>query len=271
MRKGDRRNVVRPDVAYVLSRRAFLRMGATAVVAPTWAGCLEQPTVPEIPDGDARLLARPGTPTVPAELGETPLGLTVFERDGLLYVPASYDPARPVPLLVTLHGATGSAEDWRGFQDACETRGMAMLSIDSRTRTWDRVGGTFGPDVNYIDGALRHTFERLAVDPTRMALVGFSDGASYALSLGPSNGDLFPHVIAFSPGFSAPHPDRVGSPRIWISHGRTDGILLESRTREQIVPALRNSGYDVEYTDFDGGHEVPPEIGGAALDWFLGP
>jgi len=33
---------------------------------------------------------------------------------------------------------------------------------------------------------------------------GFSDGASYALSVGITNGDLFTHVIAFSPGFVAP-------------------------------------------------------------------
>ncbi len=30
---------------------------------------------------------------------------------------------------------------------------------------------------------------------------GFSDGASYALSLGVPNGDLFTHIVAFSPGF----------------------------------------------------------------------
>lgn len=30
---------------------------------------------------------------------------------------------------------------------------------------------------------------------------GFSDGASYALSLGLPNGNLFSHIVAFSPGF----------------------------------------------------------------------
>jgi phospholipase/carboxylesterase len=34
-----------------------------------------------------------------------------------------------------------------------------------------------------------------------VALGGFSDGASYALSLDLTNGDLFASLIAFSPGF----------------------------------------------------------------------
>jgi len=51
-----------------------------------------------------------------------------------------------------------------------------------------------------------------------VAIQGFSDGASYALSLGLTNGDLFTHVIAFSPGFAAPAEQR-GRPRIYVSHG----------------------------------------------------
>lgn len=253
-----------------LSRRGFLRVGVAALTSPSLAACLEGPSIPaELQDGEARLDARPGVPTESVVLGESPLEISALGRDGLLYVPQTYDAATPAPLLVALHGATGSASNWQGFHTACETRGMVMLAVDSRGRTWDRVGGVFGLDVSFIDAALRHTFARVLVDEQRIALAGFSDGASYALSLGPSNGDLFRQLIAFSPGFSAPHPERIGQPRIWISHGRSDQILLESRTRTEIVPTLRSDGYEVRYVDFDGGHEVPPDIGGAALDWYL--
>lgn len=40
----------------------------------------------------------------------------------------------------------------------------------------------------------------VAIDPAHVAIGGFSDGASCALSLGLVNGDLFTHVMAFSPG-----------------------------------------------------------------------
>ena len=50
---------------------------------------------------------------------------------------------------------------------------------------------------------------QLDVDRQRVCASGFSDGASYALSLGAANGDLFTHIAAFSPGFMRP-PVSVG-------------------------------------------------------------
>jgi phospholipase/carboxylesterase len=46
--------------------------------------------------------------------------------------------------------------------------------------------------------------------------------ASYALSLGIANGNLFSHVLAFSLGFLAP-ASQTGSPRIFVSNGTQDG------------------------------------------------
>ncbi|MGZ4788523.1 MAG: hypothetical protein ACXVZX_08375 [Terriglobales bacterium] len=42
------------------------------------------------------------------------------------------------------------------------------------------------------------------MDPARIAIGGFSDGASYALTIGITNGRLFTHIVAFSPGFMQP-------------------------------------------------------------------
>ncbi|MFH1566745.1 MAG: phospholipase, partial [Gemmatimonadota bacterium] len=76
--------------------------------------------------------------------------------------------------------------------------------------------------------------------------------------------------LAFSPGFvEAPSP-LVGSPAVFVSHGRDDPVLPLAHTRNQIVPTLRASGYQVTFRPFDGGHQLPAEISEAALDWFLG-
>jgi len=91
---------------------------------------------------------------------------------------------------------------------------MLLLAIDSRQKTWDIILGGYGSDIAFIDTALKHTFNCIAVDPTRIAIEGFSDGASYALSVGITNGDLFTHIIAFSPGFMAP-ADQRGKPRLF--------------------------------------------------------
>jgi predicted esterase len=127
--------------------------------------------------------------------------------------------------------------------------------------------GEYGPDISSLDQALTQTFSRYAVDPTRLAIEGFSDGASYALSVGITNGDLFTHVIAFSPGFMAP-ASQVGSPRLFISHGTRDSVLPIDSCSRKIVPQVRRAGYDVLYREFDGPHTIPPAIADSALDWF---
>ena len=107
-------------------------------------------------------------------------------------------------------------------------------------------------------------------DASLVAAEGFSDGASYALSLGLLNGDLFSHVIAFSPGFVlAEH--RRGRPRCFVSHGTHDQVLPIERCSRRIVRELRDDRYDVSYTEFEGGHAVPSEIARAAAEWLLAP
>ena len=58
--------------------------------------------------------------------------------------------------------------------------GFLVLAVPSRDRTWDAVRDTFGLDVAFIDQAVAWTFAHYAVDPDRVAVAGFSDGASYA-------------------------------------------------------------------------------------------
>jgi phospholipase/carboxylesterase len=216
-----------------------------------------------------RLRARPvaGVDSAAAPVGLRPLGFAAA-RDGYLYVPVGYRAERPVPLAVVLHGAGEDARDGLALLRApADEAGLILLSPTSREYTWDLVVGRYGPDVAGIGRVLEQTFARYAVDPARVAIGGYSDGASYALSLGLANGDLFTHVLAFSPGFLAP-PERVGSPRIFVSHGTRDGWLPVERCSRRIVPQLERAGYEVRYREFDGGHVVPPEIGREAADWF---
>ena len=217
-----------------------------------------------------RLLARPAPPPArpAASAGLGPLGLG-SGRDGLLYVPPGYGTAEgKAPLAVMLHGAGGDARSGIShFLDLADEAGLVLLAPESRGRTWDVLTGGYGPDVAFIDRALGHVFERLAVDAERVAAVGFSDGASYALSLGLTNGDLFTRLIAFSPGFMAPATVR-GEPPIFVSHGIHDRVLPIDRCSRRIVPVLERGGYKVRYREFDGAHAVPRSVAREALGWF---
>ncbi len=220
------------------------------------------------PADDPRLTARPRAPFRPVEVGSTNLSPTL-ERGGLLYVPRSYDVATASPLIVALHGGGGSAASWSRLFEACEANGIILVAPDSRARTWDRITSDFGRDVGFIDAALRFTFERCLIDSSKIALAGFSDGASYALSLGPSNGDLFTHLIAWSPGFSSPTDPIVGQPEVFVSHGTADRVLPVAASRVGIVPMFQMDGYSIEYLEFDGVHEMPADVVRRAMEWFL--
>ncbi|MBD2057576.1 phospholipase [Oculatella sp. FACHB-28] len=258
------------------TRRRLLRLGVTGAIPIAVAQISSCTTHNLLSMGSSkqtnlttgRLRARPTQPTETGSAGLHPLGLS-DSRDGVIYVPAGYRGERSAPLILMLHGAGGDAEGAMNIlQDLADPFETILLAVDSRRQTWDVIMSQYGPDVAFIDQALTQTFTRYAIDPNRIAIAGFSDGASYALSVGLTNGDLFKHIIAFSPGFMAP-ADQVGSPRLFVSHGQRDTVLPIDRCSRRIVPRLQQAGYDVLYQEFDGPHTVPGEIRRAALEWFM--
>jgi phospholipase/carboxylesterase len=248
-----------------MHRREFLG-GLTAAFGTV---SLTSPRGAPVPDQDAHLEARPSalsSAKSPAP-GESALGLGSV-RDGLLYVPRGYDSGRPAPLAVMLHGAGRDAQRMRSTFPLADELGLVIVAPDSRGRTWDAIEGRIGPDVEFIDAALRSVFARIRVNPARVAMGGFSDGASYALGLGLANGDLVSHVIAFSPGFVT-SPFRRGKPAVFISHGTQDVVLPINNTSRVIAPRLRAAGYDILYREFDGPHQLLPEIAREAFAWLV--
>ena len=242
-----------------LNRRRFLALGSAALI----------PAAPQRRQGNSRLQARPGVPTATVAPGEHSLGLATG-RDGLLRIPGTYRPDTPAPLALLLHGAGGRARRIVSLLGVADSLGVIVLAPESRDGTWDAIRGDFGPDVEFVNRALEHTFARCAVDKRRVAIGGFSDGASYALSLGLDNGDLFTHILAFSPGFIIPAASRspLGRPRVFVSHGKQDEILPIGSTSRRLVPALENGNYAVTYREFDGPHSVPPSIAHEGFLWF---
>jgi predicted esterase len=217
----------------------------------------------------AHLRARPGSVTTPAPAGLHKLGLG-GKRDSYLYVPPHYTPARPMPLVLLLHGAGGHAHDGiRVLLHLAEHHDLILVAPASHGSSWDIISSRrYGPDRDLADLALAHVFGQYAIDPAHIGIGGFSDGASYALSLGLANGDLFTHVLAFSPGFVGPMTAR-GAPKVFIAHGTGDDILPIDACSRNIVPKLEAAGYAVVYDEFDGRHEIPPQVAQFAVHWFL--
>ena len=254
----------------MISRRQFgLTAGsvlASVVFGDACATAATSATSAE--DREGRLTVRPRA-GVATSLTSGPLGLGDSGRDGVIQMPAKATNG-PMPLLVFLHGATqGAASVVRRIGPAADEAGVVLLAPESRGTTWDAIRGEFGDDVAFLNRALEHVCSRLSVDPARVAVGGFSDGASYGLSLGLANGDLFPRVVACSPGFVIQAPAH-GRPRVFVSHGTADQILPIDQCSRVIVPRLQSIGYDVTFREFDGRHELPPAIATSAIQWMIG-
>jgi phospholipase/carboxylesterase len=250
--------------AVVVSRRLFVKLGSLALAAPWACGLNGGPEAA----ADGRLKSRPKANTAPLAPGQHALNLS-SPRDGWLYIPTGYQHSKPAPLVIAFHGAGQSSSEWLGTRTLANQLGIVLLVPDSRDVTWDVVRGGFDVDVAFVDRALDYTFAHTNIDTKRIALAGFSDGASYALSLGLVNGDLVTHILAFSPGFVVDGQIR-GKPSISITHGTSDGILPIDSTSRRIVPALRAQGYSVQYQEFDGGHTLPQQLGTQVFTWFAG-
>lgn len=176
---------------------------------------------------------------------------------------------RPYALIVALHGAGGSPDSaLNSFRGAWQVPGLVLVAPASKAQTWTAIFSDRDPDLESVDLVVAEAWARCPIERKRLALGGFSDGATYALTLGVANGDLFPAIIALSPGGILAGTTR-GLPRIFVSHGTEDDVLPIAGASDRIVPKLREAGYDVTYRRFRGGHEVAPATSAAAAHWFL--
>lgn len=245
-----------------MQRRTFL---ATAISGLALAcGGVTEPTFSEF-DEPGRIRIRPRKPTRKTVPGTE---IITFQggRRASLRVPPTYRADEALPLIIAFHGGGGRASDFVSYPVQTDSARIVFLAPESAGSTWDAVSGAFGADIDLVNAAIAETFDRCNIDPTRIALVGFSDGGSYALTLGLSNGDNIRYTIAHSPGFFVDVP-RHGHPAFFVSHGTEDQILPISDSSGLIVPRLRGFGDDVTYVQFAGGHTVPLGVQDQAITW----
>jgi pimeloyl-ACP methyl ester carboxylesterase len=112
-------------------------------------------------------------------------------------IPASYDPAKPMPLYVYLHGRSHDTPDlgltWvGGNDDAGSGRGAGGSGSYIRVEAFGRGNNSFRwageTDVLEVIASVR---KRYNIDPDRILLAGFSMGGAGSWQIGLHNPDLF--------------------------------------------------------------------------------
>ena len=209
---------------------------------------------------------------------QAPTGFVSIERAGssaVLLTPDEIDPERRYPLITVLHGAGRQDEMLvKACRDEPERRQALFLVPRSLHPTWDLIAAPGRPDLDFLEYAYDLICRRYPVDAGRQALLGYSDGASYALSVGLSNPRLFRAIMGWAAGFATLDPEaRIdGEPRpdVLLEYGTHDPLFPFEQVALPMRDTLQRAGYRVEFRVDEGGRHWPsgdflPE----SLDWFF--
>ena len=113
-----------------------------------------------------------------------------FMHDGInrtysFYIPASYNPAQPVPLIIGLHGTSSSGalfSQYRNFKPIADTANFIMVHPDGTTilgqKFWNygNVAGSTVDDVGFLVALIDTISAHYAINQNRVYSVGMSNG-----------------------------------------------------------------------------------------------
>ncbi len=196
------------------------------------------------------------------------------ERGGFwLYIPEHYVPDRAWPLIVALHGGSGTGRLflWSWLRDA-RSRGAILVAPTSLGSTWALLGPD--PDSQNLARVLAFIRTRWNVDTARLLLTGMSDGGTFTYLSGLAAQSPFTHLAPVAAAF---HPmlaqmadaERTRGLPIHIIHGTLDWMFPVALAR-QAERALSGAGASVVLREIDDlSHTYPRELNQAILRWLL--
>lgn len=148
-------------------------------------------------------------------------------------------PAGKVPALVVLHGrgATGEAMRAVGLDPLAAADGVVTVYPDAVDGSWNDgrpgmeplVAGSLVDDDAFLTRLLRRLTERAGVDPERIAIAGFSNGALMASRLACAHTDLFSAAVLVAGAGGADFAERCAP-------ARPLPVLVVGARRDPVVP-----------------------------------
>jgi hypothetical protein len=178
-------------------------------------------------------------------------------KDFLVYVPEKCVGTRRCPLVVFLHQAVETSHDAvREWSPVSDKYGMILLAPASQDE-WQLAEER--NDQRNVDAAIKQVLGKFAIDPDRIALIGYSASGGGAMGLGGYRLDMFSRVILGSTDFSITTVDpRNKTAQFLLTFG-----IPESHDCFKEGLALRQDGHPVKEVIGLRGHDSEAE------DWDL--
>jgi len=190
-----------------------------------------------------------------------------------LYVPEYYDPSRTWPLVVAMHGGSGSggAFLWSWVREA-RTRGLIVLAPTAQGQTWSLMEPELdGPNIDHMVEQVGSDWK---LDREHQLLTGMSDGGTFTYVLGLRGDCRFTHLAPIAAVFHpmmimAADATRVRGLPVHIVHGTQDW-MFPPEIAQSAERTLKGAGADVVYREIpDLSHTYPRDENARIIDWFL--
>lgn len=220
----------------------------------------------------------------------TAIGESPVQHDAALsheFVFARRGMPGPPPLLVMLHGFGSNEADLLGLVPYLDERlyiasARGPLRIETGAYGWYRVAHTAGGPIVH-EGEEQASRKRLAafidemiaehfIDRHRVFLLGFSQGATLALSFALTVPERIAGVVVFGgrvmrelPGSMAT-PEQIANMPIFMAHGLHDDVVPIARARSS-REFLLGFDADLNYREYPSGHKIAAEMLTDASAW----
>ncbi|MBX9602106.1 MAG: hypothetical protein K2X35_13935 [Bryobacteraceae bacterium] len=183
------------------------------------------------------------------------------EQSYALYLPSSYTPERPWPVMFVFDPGARALLAMKHFQPGAEAHGYIVLV------SWNSRNGSFESSRQAMEAMWEDARARFAFDGRRAYTAGFSGGARSAMwfALGSAS---FAGVIASGGGFpNGPFdpPSKIGVD-VFGSAGEEDFNLSEMQMMERHVDKLKSPH---QFVFHEGPHAwAPAPVIADAMEWF---
>jgi polyhydroxybutyrate depolymerase len=223
-------------------------------------------------------------------------------REYYLILPATYNPSKPYPVVIMLHGMIATAEMALSWFKEIPTNMPDAIYIAPQGLKHAETGGgangqevtgwanVNGEDIQFMKDLLGAAQNDYCVDTQRAFAVGFSYGAMFSYAIGCELGGTF-RAIAPMSGALLSGCNLSGKPvAMWGSHGTNDSLVPIATGRQARDKILQQNhcgtqtspvdpspcvayqgcddGYPVTWCEWDGDHNRP-SFGNAAVAAFF--
>ncbi|TAE47393.1 MAG: hypothetical protein EAZ89_18020, partial [Bacteroidetes bacterium] len=153
-------------------------------------------------------------------------------REYRLYVPPSYNPQSPAPLVFSLHGYTSNGleqELYSAFNPLADTFGFIVVYPNGISETWNAgfiAGGV--DDVGFISALIDHIGSQYYLDAQRIYATGMSNGGFMSYYLACQLEDRIAAIASVAGNMSLNVQNTCQSVRkvpVLEMHGTADGVV----------------------------------------------